>query len=586
MILGPFTRRKLLTERQEALLEQIRATLLALRAALHRFGVDVAPADARTLDETIAHLDELFLLVVAGEYNSGKSSFINALLGDTIVAEGVTPTTDRITILRYGDTPAETVSGEFLLEHQFPAELLRRIAIVDTPGTNAIIRRHEELTHDFIPRADLVLFVTSADRPFSESERGFLEIIRAWGKKVVIVLNKVDLLDDAGLNEVTAFVGRHAEELFGLRPEIIAVSARQARQARATQDETRYTASRFADIERYIEETLDEEERVRLKLLSPLGVARRLAETYLGVAEQRLATLRSDLATIDNIERQLELFRSDLSADFQLHQAEIANILNEFELRGMRFFDDTIRLGNLPNMVRRQQEIAETFEYEIVADVPQQIETRLQTLIDWMVDKNLRMWQSVMEYLRRERATERRDGMIGEIGGAFEYNRGALIDSVAHEAQKVVASYDREAEAQALAEEVRSAIAGSALVSTGAIGIGTLLVLLLKGVLFDFTGILAAGVLAIGGLYLIPNKRRQVKRQFRERLDDLRARLNETMERQFNTELDRMISRLHEAITPYTRFVRAEHELLLTAQRELSDAEMAVGSIKADIERS
>lgn len=585
MILGPFTRRKLLTERQEALLEQIRATLLALRATLHRFGVDVSPADTRTLDETIAHLDELFLLVVAGEYNSGKSSFINALLGDTIVAEGVTPTTDRITILRYGDTPAETVSGEFLLEHQFPADLLRRIAIVDTPGTNAIIRRHEELTHDFIPRADLVLFVTSADRPFSESERGFLEIIRAWGKKVVIVLNKVDLLDDAGLDEVSAFVSRNATELFGLRPEIIAISARQARQARAAQDETRYAASRFGDIERYIEETLDEEERVRLKLLSPLGVARRLAETYLGVAEQRLATLRTDLATIENIERQLDLFRADLSADFQLHQAEIANILNEFELRGMRFFDDTIRLGNLPNMVRRQQEIAETFEYEIVADVPQQIETRLQMLIDWMVDKNLRMWQSVMDYLRRERAIERRDGMIGEIGGTFEYNRGALIDSVAHEAQKVVASYDREAEAQALAEEVRSAIAGSALVSTGAIGVGTLLVLLLKGVLFDFTGILAAGVLAIGGLYLIPNKRRQVKRQFRERLDDLRGRLNETMERQFNTELDRMISRLHEAITPYTRFVRAEHELLLTVQRELSDAEMAFGSIKTDIER-
>lgn len=78
----PFlTRRKLLTERQEALLEEIRAALEALRAALQRFGVDVAPADVRILDDAIAHLDELFLLVVAGEYNSGKSSFINALLG-------------------------------------------------------------------------------------------------------------------------------------------------------------------------------------------------------------------------------------------------------------------------------------------------------------------------------------------------------------------------------------------------------------------------------------------------------------------------------------------------------------------------
>ena len=174
----------------------------ALRDALERFGADVAPGDARTLDDTIAHLDELFLLVIAGEFNSGKSSFINALLGEKVLAEGVTPTTDRITLLRYGDEPAEQPLEEFLLERDFPADVLQRLTIVDTPGTNAIIRRHEELTRDFVPRSDLVLFVTSADRPFTESERAFLATIQEWGKKIVIVLNKVDLLEqhevDAG----------------------------------------------------------------------------------------------------------------------------------------------------------------------------------------------------------------------------------------------------------------------------------------------------------------------------------------------------------------------------------------------------
>jgi hypothetical protein len=85
--------------------------------------------------------------------------------------------------------------------------------------------------------------------------------------------------------------------------------------------------------------TLDEEQRVRLKLLSPLGVARRLAERYLLAVEDRLAALRDDVAAIDNIERQLDLFRRDLTEDFQRHRAEVANILNEFELRGIRFFD-------------------------------------------------------------------------------------------------------------------------------------------------------------------------------------------------------------------------------------------------------
>ncbi len=67
---------------------------------------------------------------------------------------------------------------------------------MDTPGTNAVLRQHEAIARDFVPRSDFVLFVTSADRPFTESEREFLESIRQWGKKVVLVLNKADLRTD------------------------------------------------------------------------------------------------------------------------------------------------------------------------------------------------------------------------------------------------------------------------------------------------------------------------------------------------------------------------------------------------------
>ncbi len=84
-----------------------------------------------------------------------------------------------------------------------PADLLRDVHIVDTPGTNAIMREHERLTAEFVPRSDLVLFVTSADRPFTETERAFLETIRDWGKKIVIVVNKIDIFEREGdLDEV------------------------------------------------------------------------------------------------------------------------------------------------------------------------------------------------------------------------------------------------------------------------------------------------------------------------------------------------------------------------------------------------
>ena len=227
-LLGLLTRRKLLGDRQEALLADERALMQRLRTVLERFGSDVVPADVRTLDDTILHLDELFLLVVAGEFNSGKSSFINALLGEPVLREGVTPTTDRINILKYGPEPSERSRDEFVLEIHYPADVLREINLVDTPGTNAVIRRHEELTRDFIPRSDMVLFVTSADRPFTESERAFLEQIREWGKKVVIVINKVDILQLDEVDQVVSFVRENAVPLLGREPDVFPLSSRIA----------------------------------------------------------------------------------------------------------------------------------------------------------------------------------------------------------------------------------------------------------------------------------------------------------------------------------------------------------------------
>lgn len=580
---GLLHKRRLLSERQEALLEQERKALVALREGLARFGADVSPNDLRTLDDTITHLDELFMLVIAGEFNSGKSSFINALLGDKVLPEGVTPTTDRITLLRYGAEVADHTIEEHLREYTFPADVLQRIVIVDTPGTNAIIRRHEELTRDFIPRSDLVLFVTSADRPFTESERAFLSEIQEWGKKIIFILNKVDLLQPAEADQVIEFISENARDLLGFKPQIFPVSARLAMRARNGQsDEATWQASRFEDVERYIFETLDEEQRVRLKLLSPLGVAQNLTDKYLKVAESRLETLQQDFTTLDNIERQLELFRDDLNNDFKYHHTELDNVLNEMELRGNEFFDDKLRITNIRELLNSER-VGQEFEQQVIADVPQQIERRINAVIDWMIDKNLRLWQSIMDYLQRNRVPEHRHGIIGDVGGSFEYNRGALIDSVALTTQKVVQTYDRDAEAQSLSEDVRGALAATAITEVGALGLGALLLTIFHTVFLDFTGILAAVAIGAVGFFVLPAKRRQLKHQLHEKVTDLRERLHATLNQQFGREMDQMVGRIREAIGPYTRFIRSQREVLTAVQRELSDVDVDLGRIRAEI---
>jgi small GTP-binding protein len=579
--------RTILSRKEVQILKDEKAELERLQLVLA--GFEVTPEDQDTLRRSIQQLDELFLLVVVGEFNSGKSAFINALLGERFLPEGVTPTTAQISILRHGQVSEGEVEEDSVLTTTYPADFLREINIVDTPGTNAIIRRHEQLTEEFVPRSDLVIFVTSADRPFTESERAFMERIRQWGKKVVIILNKIDLLEGGEVDQVVEFIRQNALALLGFTPEIFPMSARLALQAK-TSDGRRernalWEASRFQAVETYILKTLDEKSRIRLKLRNPLGVGERLTSQYLELAQNRLALLAEDMKAIENIEGQLEIYRGDMQSDFRYRMADIEKVLLAMNNRGMVYFDETLRLARVFDLVNTQR-IQNEFERKVVADTPYQVEEEVNGLIDWMVEKDLRQWQATLEYLDRHRAKaqDEQEKVIGQVGGPFEYNRRALLDSVGRAAKEVVRTYDREAEAKHLAQGVRDAVAGTALVQVGAVGLGTILIVVLHTALADFTGILAAGTLAVVGLLIIPTKRRRAKNELRDKLEDLRQRLTEAMSEEFDRELSRSLQRLREAIAPYTRFVRAEQQKLSRIEGELGKVSAALGQLRTRIE--
>ncbi len=589
MFQGLFQRKRLLSERQAALLDALRANLVEVQAALERLGADVTEADRQVLQDTLEHLEELFMLVIAGEFNSGKSSFINALLGETVLAEGVTPTTDKITLLRHGDEASETLKEPFLVERTYPAAILRQLVIVDTPGTNAVIRRHEELTRRFVPRSDLVLFITSADRPFTESEREFLALIKEWGKKIVLILNKVDILEtEEDVHEVVRFVSDHARALLGTTPEVFPVSARMAQRARKADNESVRSElrgiSRFDAIEDYIINTLDQETRVRLKLLSPLGVAERLTSTYLAAVEERLRVLHDDFTTLDNIDQQLQVFREDLNNDVQYHLNEIDTLLRDFEQRGSQFMDDHIKLTRIPQLMQGEA-LKREFEQTVVGDLPHELDKRIQTMVDWSVEKNLRLWQNVTDYIARRRIPEHGEQVIGQVGGAFDYNRGATLDAISTAATGVLATYDREVESQKLVEEIHSSLAYTAGAEVVAVGVGAGLVALFTTAALDVTGILFGTVLAVGGLFILPAKKRQAKQDLHKRVTEMREQIRADIQKQFNRETDQSLERIREAISPYTRFVRGKREQLTSIQRTLSDLDVGQNKLRAEIER-
>src|SRR5512138_684759 len=228
-------RQSVLSDEQAKFLREEKVTLSEIRLALA--GMDVPREALTTLQDAILQLDELFLMVVVGEFNAGKSALVNALLGEKVLLEGATPTTSRVTLVKWGEQAAEHAVDENFAIYTYPLPLLKELNIVDTPGTNAVIRYHERLTDEFVPRSDLILFITSADHPLTESERQFLERILAWGKKIVFALNKADIIEnEAALEEVRSFVLKHATLILRDTPEFFPVSARLAQRALAASD--------------------------------------------------------------------------------------------------------------------------------------------------------------------------------------------------------------------------------------------------------------------------------------------------------------------------------------------------------------
>ena len=542
-----------------------RELLAEIRDALVRFGA--SDGDQAALNASIRQLDEFFLLVVVGEFNAGKSAFINALVGRKVLTEGVTPTTAQIHLLKFGDEGAAS-DERGIRVITAPAELLRDIHIVDTPGTNAIIREHEQLTTDFIPRADLVLFVTSADRPFTETERAFLETIRGWGKKIVIVVNKIDILERPDeLEEVITFVRNAGERFLAISPEVFPVSARQALRAKQG-DPALWAASRFEPLERFIATTLDEGSRFRLKLANPLGVGQSLAHKYAEIAGERLTLLKDDAGRLEEIEAQLALYREDVAKGFELRMTAVQKVLLDMEARGHAYFEDTLRIGRVIDLFNRAR-VQKEFEDRVVADAPHQIERRVTELIDWLTDQDFRQWQAVNAALAE--STRSHPRMIGAPDvGTFHSDRARLIAAVGGEAQRVVDTYDKEREAAAIADQARAAVTTAAAAGGAAVGLGTLVTLAATTAAADVTGILMAGVVAALGFLVIPARRRKAKAEMQRKVSELRSRLAGALRTEFEHAQEQSQSRLREAIDPYSRFVRAEHVRWTDARGTLS----------------
>lgn len=237
-------------------LQEIGSDLLE---ASQRFGLNQETKEI--LEQQIINISDNFLFVIAGEVNAGKSSFVNALLGAPVSATSHEITTDRVLKITYGKNEhVENASGAKFSIREFPAEILKQITIVDTPGTNSKELDHQVITERFIPHANLIMFVFMTENIHAETAWNLFRNIKdKWGKKVVFVMTKKDMYTAEQVESYKATLRRYIENEGIEEPKIFVTSSIQEKQGELQE-------SGFAALREYInEEVLKDAAKAKIK---------------------------------------------------------------------------------------------------------------------------------------------------------------------------------------------------------------------------------------------------------------------------------------------------------------------------------
>jgi hypothetical protein len=320
----------------------------------------LSPSQRELLEDTANRIEEDRLYVaVVGQFKRGKSTFLNAILGERVLPTGVLPLTNIITVLdagperelevhfRNGTVRKDDVAhlDRYVAEKgnpnneksvawvrlRHPAPLLAKgITLADTPGVGSLFESQTEVTKTFLPRIDAAFFLISADSPLSEGELAFLEDLRSQVRHLFVLLNKVDFVDVEGLAELRTFLAAQLRENLG-EPELplFAIAAKPALDARLRKDAAALEKTGLAAVETLLA-GLSERDRAAVQWDAnsrrALGIARALRT-------DALIESRSLKQPLDVLTKQIDTFVAGVSG-LQERRFEAETLL-EKELEGM-----------------------------------------------------------------------------------------------------------------------------------------------------------------------------------------------------------------------------------------------------------
>jgi GTP-binding protein EngB required for normal cell division len=436
-----------------------------------------ARAEASAVSKLRQRLTEGRLhLAVLGQFKRGKSTLLNALVGEELLPTAVVPLTAVPTFLRFGDAPALRVSytdgrpvthhtggsidelriglaglvtetgnpknhkGISQVEAFLPSQLLARgVVLVDTPGIGSTLRHNTEATMNFLPQCDAALFVLSADPPITDAEAQFLKAVREKVRRLFFVLNKVDYLDAAELDQARQFVASVLVEKAGLdgSAALFCTSARWGLEARKNNDPLRWEQSGLKAVEDRLVTFLVEEKHTALSEAVGgrawagleqvgLGLELEVRSWELSLEElERKAALFS--AKAEELRREAERSEDLLNGDQQRLQEKLEERAEALRSRARAY------LGDLAE--RQASQACELSEQQLQSSLAEAVPAFFEHEMTGMVDNFKKELNEVMEPHRRRAA---------ELVGALQASAAELFEVPTNdlEAEEALQSFE------------------------------------------------------------------------------------------------------------------------------------------------
>ncbi|KAL3328461.1 hypothetical protein AABB24_035876 [Solanum stoloniferum] len=596
-----------LRDREQQLLEKERLVLRDTINVIEK----AAPMmeEISLLKDAVSQLDEPFLLVIVGEFNSGKSTFINALLGKKYLKDGVVPTTNEITFLRYSDVD-ESQRCERHPDGQYvcylPAPVLEEMIIVDTPGTNVILQRQQRLTEEFVPRADLLLFLMSADRPLTESEVSFLRYTQQWSKKVVFVLNKSDIYKNKGeLEEAIAFIKENTRKLLNTESvTLYSVSARLALESKLStfdgslsqnngslNNDSHWKTKSFYELEKYLSSFLDSStstgiERMKLKLETPIAIAEQLLLACQGLVRQECQQAKQDLLFVEDLVNSVEECTKKLEVDSILWKRQVLSLINSAQARVVRLVESTLQLSNVDLVATyvfrgensNQMPATISVQNDILGQAVLEGQNLLGEYTKWLQSKRD---QEVQFY---KQSFEKRWTSLVNPFDQIELGTTGVLDRKSEVTISVIEDFSAAAASKLLERDIREVFLGT----FGGLGAAGLSASLLTSVLqTTLEDLLALGLCSACGLLAVSNfssQRQQVVNKVKRTADGLARELEEAMQKDLLETTRNVEDFVKFTGKPYQARAQNRLDELLATAEELTIIEKKLKSLRIDIQ--